>query len=40
MRKERKVVVQLVKSERIHNTRLVEYFANKYRERKIENENL
>lgn len=35
MRNERKVVVKLVHSEKIHNQRLVEYLANKYKERGI-----
>ena len=40
MRKERKIVVKLIESERIHNHRLVEYFAKKFNERNIENEKI
>ena len=40
MRSKRKVVVQLVESGGIHNHRLVEYFAKKFDERKIENEKI
>ena len=35
--KTRKVTVKLVEQEYINNHRLVEYFANKYKERKFEN---
>lgn len=37
-RTHRKVIVELVEKENISNQRLVEYLANKYRERKIKNE--
>ena len=37
MRSRRKITVKLVESERIHNQRLIEYFVNKFKERKIEN---
>ena len=38
MRSERKVVVRLVESEKVHNHRLLaEYFARKFNERKFEN---
>lgn len=33
MRNSRKIVVNLVQSEQVHNARLVEYFANKVKER-------
>lgn len=35
MRGKRKVVVKLIESEKISNARLVEYLANKYKERGI-----
>ena len=38
MRSRRKITVKFVESEKIHNQRLIEYFANKFKERKIENE--
>lgn len=39
MRNERKVVVQLVQSEKVHNQRLLaEFFAKKINERGIDNE--
>ena len=37
MRHERKVVVKLIESEKIHNHRLAEYFARKFNEREYEN---
>lgn len=41
MRNERKVVVKLIESERIHNYRLLaEFFAKKFNERGVENGNL
>lgn len=40
MRSRRKITVKLVESERIHNQRLIEYFANKFKERNIENETI
>ena len=40
MRSKRKTVVNLIESECIHNHRLVEYLANKYKERKIGNEQV
>lgn len=40
MRNERKVVVRLIESEKIHNHRLAEYFAKKFDERNIRNENI
>ena len=36
MRQERKVVVKLIEQEHIFNARLVEYLANKYKERRFE----
>lgn len=33
MRSKRTVVVKLVNSEKLHNQRLIEYLANKYKER-------
>lgn len=36
-RNERKIAVRLIESNAIHNARLVEYLANKYKERGIEN---
>lgn len=36
----RKITVRLIEQGYINNTRLVEYLANKYKERKIDNENL
>ena len=36
----RKVTVELIEKESIYNQRLVEYLANKYRERRAANENL
>lgn len=39
MRNKRKVVVQLVEGDKLHNQRLIEYFANKYNERKMKNES-
>lgn len=38
MRSRRRITVKLVESERIHNQRLIEYFANKFNERKLTNE--
>lgn len=39
MRNERKVVVKLIESERIHNHRLLaEFFAKKFNERNMKNE--
>ena len=35
----RKVVVNLIETEKIHNHRLAEYFANKYKERGLQNGN-
>lgn len=40
MRSKRKVVVQLVESEQIHNHRLAEYFARKFNERNMKNETV
>lgn len=41
MRNERKVIVQLVQSDKVHNHRLLaEFFANKINERGTKNENL
>ena len=40
MRHERKVVVKLIETEKIHNARLAEYFANRIKERGITNEEL
>lgn len=39
MRIERKVIVKLIENEKIHNHRLAEYFANKFNERGIKNED-
>lgn len=36
MRNRKKVVVNLIQSEQLHNARLVEYFANKAKERGVE----
>lgn len=36
MRSKRKIVLHLKETDRIHNARLVEYLANKYKERKSE----
>lgn len=36
MRNRKKVMVNLVQSEQVHNARLVEYFANRIKERGIE----
>lgn len=36
----RKITVELIEKEYINNHRLVEYLANKYKERKCNNENL
>lgn len=36
MRSQRKVVVNLIQSEQVHNARLVEYFANRIKERGVE----
>lgn len=36
MRSKRKVVVNLIQSEQVHNARLIEYFANKAKERGVE----
>lgn len=36
MRSKRKVVVNLIQSEQVHNARLVEYFVNKAKERGVE----
>lgn len=38
MRSERKVIVKLIESEKIHNHRLAEYFANKFQERGMKDE--
>ena len=39
MRNEKKVVVKLIESEKIHNHRLLtEYFAKKFNERNMKNE--
>ncbi len=40
MRNKRKVVVKLIESGKVNNARLVEYLANKYKERGSLNENL
>lgn len=41
MRTQRKVVVKLIQSEKIHNHRLLaEFFANKFKEREIYDENI
>lgn len=40
MRTKRKVVVRYVEDGRLHNQRLIEYFANKYNERKMKNDYL
>lgn len=37
MRGKRKIVVNLVETEKIHNHRLVEYFARKFNERSLKN---
>lgn len=37
MRNERKITVKLIESERIHNHRLVEYFARRINERGLNN---
>ncbi len=34
---QRKVTVRLIEQEHINNQRLVEYFANKYKEKRFEN---
>ena len=36
MRNPKKVVVNLIQSEQVHNARLIEYFANKAKERGVE----
>jgi hypothetical protein len=36
MRSKRKVVVKLIQNEQVHNARLVEYFANRVKERCVE----
>lgn len=36
MRSKRKVVVNLIQSEQVHNARLIEYFANRVKERGVE----
>lgn len=36
MRNKRKVVVKLIQSEQVHNARLIEYFANRVKERGVE----
>lgn len=36
MRNRKKVMVNLVQSEQVHNARLVEYFANRIKERGVE----
>ena len=36
MRNKRKVVVNLIETNKINNARLVEYLANKYKERNVE----
>lgn len=36
MRSKRKVVVNLIQSEQLHNARLIEYFANRVKERGVE----
>lgn len=38
--KQRKVTVRLIEKEYISNQRLVEYLANKYKERGIKNESI
>lgn len=38
MRNKRKTVVRLIESEKINNARLIEYFADKFKERKNFNE--
>ena len=34
----RKITVKLIEKEQLHNHRLAEYFANKYREERMRNE--
>lgn len=36
MRSQRKVVVNLIQSEQVHNARLIEYFVNRIKERGVE----
>lgn len=36
---QRKVSVKLIESDRIHNQRLIEYFAHKFNERNVRNES-
>lgn len=36
MRSKRNVVVKLIQNEQVHNARLVEYFANRVKERCVE----
>lgn len=36
MRSQRKVVVNLIQSEQVHNARLIEYFTNRIKERGVE----
>lgn len=38
MRNRRKITVKLIEQEQINNHRLVEYLAEKYKERKMNNE--
>ena len=40
MRNERKIVVKMIESEKIHNHRLAEYFARKFNERGMKNGKL
>lgn len=39
MRSQRKVVVNLIQSEQVHNARLIEYFVNRIKERGVEYAN-
>lgn len=36
MQSKRKVVVKLIQNEQVHNARLIEYFANRVKERGVE----
>lgn len=36
MRKERKVIIKVIKTEKVNNRRLAQYFAKKYMEERIE----
>jgi hypothetical protein len=41
MRNERKIIVRLIESDKVHNHRLLaEFFANKIKERGVENEKI